>query len=109
MRNKENTINDMKETIEDLKKKIFKSHGYIDDQTVSLEEHIKELKDHRKNLKECLKYDKKITNQKMKLKFVMQRKVQKTMDFFCINQNLFNKYYDTLTKINNHGMFNIIF
>lgn len=103
MRNKENAISEMKETIEDFKKKIFKSHGYIDDQTVSLEEHIKELKIQRKNLKECLDYEKKITNQKMKLKYVMQRKVQKTMDFFCSNQNLFNKYYDTLIKINSQG------
>ena len=89
----------MKHQIEDFKKKIFKSHGYIDDQSQSLDEHIKELKIQKKTIQESLEMDKKITNLKSKLKFVMQRKVQKTMEFFCANQSLFIKYYDSLTKM----------
>ena len=29
----------------------------------------------------------------------MQRKLEKMMEFFCENQNLFIKYYDALKKI----------
>ena len=105
MRNKENAIGDMKIQIEDFKKKIFKSHGYIDDQSQSLEEHIKELKIQLKNTQESLDIDKTNTNLKLKLKYVMQRKVQKTMEFFCSNQNLFIKYYDSLLKMLNSNNF----
>ncbi len=99
IRNKEISIVEMKQQIEDFKKKIFKSHGYIDDQSQTLEEHIKELTIQKSNIKESLEIDKKITHLKLKLKFIMQRKVQKTMEFFCSNQNLFIKYYDALVKM----------
>jgi hypothetical protein len=99
IRNKENATAEMKIQIEDFKKKIFKSHGYIDDQSQTLEEHIKELKVQKANIEESLEIDKKITHLKSKLKYVMQRKVQKTMEFFCSNQNLFIKYYDALIKM----------
>jgi hypothetical protein len=87
--------------IEEFRKQIYKSHGYIDDQAVSLEEHIKELLMQKTNIQQSLEMDKKNTNLKLRLKYVMQRKVQKTMEFFCSNQNLFIKYYDSLIKIGN--------
>jgi hypothetical protein len=55
----------------------------------------------RSKIKESVEYDNKITDYKLKLKFVMQRKVNKTMEFFCSNQNLFIKYYDSLIKMLN--------
>ena len=62
IRNKENATAEMKVQIEDFKKKIFKSHGYIDDQSQTLEEHIKELKVQKANIEESLEIDKKITH-----------------------------------------------
>jgi chromosome segregation ATPase len=108
IRNKEISTVEMKQQIEDFKKKIFKSHGYIDDQSQTLEEHIKELTIQKSNIKESLEIDKKITNLKLKLKFIMQRKVEKTMEFFCSNQNLFIKYYDALLKMQT-SKFNIYY
>lgn len=99
IRSKEIITEDMRLQIEDFKKKIYKSHGFIDDQSQSLEEHIKDLEIQKHKIKESVAYDNKITDYKLKLKFVMQRKVQKTMEFFCSNQNLFIKYYDSLTKM----------
>lgn len=91
----------MRVQIEEFKKKIYKSHGFIDDQSQSLEEHIKELEIQKDKMKESLEYDNKITEYKLKLKYIMQRKVQKTMEFFSSNQSLFIKYYDGLQKMQN--------
>lgn len=104
---KETCIEDMKMQIEDIKKQFYKSHGFIDDQTQSLEDYIKDLENQRNKLKENSLYDQKIVELKLKLKMVMQRKLQRTMDFFCENQNLFVKYYDSLKKM--HGKFQLIF
>ena len=101
IRNKEIITEDMRFQIEDFKKKIYKSHGFIDDQSQSIEDHIKDLNIQRSKIKESVEYDNKITDYKLKLKFVMQRKVNKTMEFFCSNQNLFIKYYDSLIKMLN--------
>jgi hypothetical protein len=100
---KETCIEDMKTQIENIKKQIYKSHGFIDDQTQSLDDYIKDLENQKNKLKESFIYDQKIVDLKMKLKMVMQRKLQRTIDFFCENQNLFVKYYDSLKKI--HGRF----
>lgn len=105
IRNKEILTDDMRMQIEDFKKKIYKSHGFIDDQTQSLEEHIKDLEIQKHKIKESVGYDNKITDYKLKLKYVMQRKVQKTMEFFCSNQGLFIKYYDSLVKMLNSNLY----
>lgn len=97
---KETFIENMKVQIEDIKKQIYKSHGFIDDQSQTLEEYLRDLENQKNKLKENFTYEEKIVNLKMKLKLVMQRKLQKTMDFFCDNQNLFIKYYDSLKKMN---------
>jgi len=101
---KESCIEDMKTQIEDIKKQIYKLHGFIDDQSQTLDDYIKDLENQKNRLKESSEYEKRIVNLKMKLKLVMQRKLQKTMDFFCENQNLFVKYYDSLKKM--HGNLN---
>jgi len=103
--NKETCIEDMKVQIEDIKKQMYKSHGFIDDQSQSLEDYLNDLENQKNKLKENFSYDQKIIDLKMKLKMVMQRKLQRTMDFFCENQNLFVKYYDSLKKM--HGNISI--
>jgi hypothetical protein len=97
---KENHIEEMKISIEDIKKKIYKAHGFIDDQSQTLEEYLIDLENQKRKLSENYEYDKKIIDLKLKLKYVMQRKLEKTMEFFCDNQTLFIKYYDCLKKIN---------
>lgn len=90
----------MRGQIEDMKKKFYKSHGFIDDHTQSLDDQVEQLENQTEKMKESLnKYDKIITDYKLKLKYVMQRKVEKTMEFFCCNQELFIVYYDSMMKI----------
>lgn len=103
--NKETHIEEMKISIEDIKKKIYKAHGFIDDQSQTLDEYMIDLESQKLKLSETYEYDKRILDLKMKLKIVMERKLEKMMEFFCENQNLFIKYYDSLRKI--HG--NLIF
>lgn len=97
---KENHIEEMKVSIEDIKKKIYKAHGFIDDQSQTLDEYMIDLENQKRKLSENYEYDRKIIDLKMKLKIVMQRKLEKMMEFFCENQGLFIKYYDSLKKIN---------
>jgi hypothetical protein len=90
----------MRLQIEEIKKNFFKSHGYIDDHTQSMDDQSEELESQTVKMKESLnKYDKVITDNKLKLKYVMQRKVEKTMEFFCCNQESFILYYDAMMKI----------
>lgn len=97
---KENHIEEMKVQIEDIKKKIYKAHGFIDDQSQTLDEYMIDLETQKRKLSENYEYDKRIIDLKLKLKIVMQRKLEKMMEFFCSNQSLFIKYYDSLKKIN---------
>ena len=91
--------------IENLKKLALKNPGYVDDQSQTLEEHISELEGYRNKLLTSAKYDDNITDLKMKLKIIMQRKNQKTMEFFCNTQSIFIKYFDSLTKISQSKVF----
>jgi hypothetical protein len=85
--------------IENYKKQIFKTHGFIDDQTQTLDDVIKDMEMKNIKIKESHDYDNKIVEMKMRLRLIMERKNAKTMEFFCANQLLFIKYFDTLTKI----------
>ncbi len=97
---KETFIENMKIQIDGIKKEIFKNHGFIDDQAQSIDDYLRDLENQKNKLSDYYVYDQKIIDLKMKLKMVMQRKLQKLMDFFCDNQNLFLKYYDSLKKMN---------
>ena len=50
-------------------------------------------------IKQSIEIDNKIIDLKLKLRYIMERKNQSTMEFFCSNQNLFIKYYDALMKM----------
>jgi N-acetylneuraminic acid mutarotase len=105
VRNKELAVEDMRMKIEDFKKQIYKSQGFIDDQSQSLEEVINELETKKVKMEESLEYDTKITDLKMQLKVIMTRKAQKTMEFFCLNQQMFIKYYDSLVRMRDSKFF----
>ncbi len=85
----------------------LKNPGYIDE-SQSLEDLLMELETQKNKLEECGKFDEEITLTKQKLKVIMQRKNQKTMEFFCNTQSIFMKYFDSLTKISqsNYAYFN---
>ena len=89
----------MKNQIEDFKRQIYKSHGFIDDHSQSIEDFITEIDTQKEKMKQSVLYTNKITELKLKLKYIMHRKVQKTMEFFCNNQNIFIKYYDSLSRM----------
>jgi SMC interacting uncharacterized protein involved in chromosome segregation len=99
LKNKEIATEDLRVQIENYKKQIFKTHGFIDDQTQTLDDVIKDLEAKNTKIKESQNYDSRINDMKMKLKHIMERKNTKTMEFFNANQMLFIKYYDTLVKI----------
>lgn len=94
-------VEDMKNQIEDHKKHIYKSQGFIDDHSQSIEDFIKDIESQKDKMKQAVAYDIKITELKLKLRYIMRRKVKKTMEYFCQNQHLFIKYYDSLTRISN--------
>ena len=89
----------MRNELEELKKDMFKKHGIIDDQAQSLDDVLIDLEKERAKLKDYLVFENDITNLKQKLKFIMNRKNQKTMEFMCQCQDLFLKSYDTIMKI----------
>ncbi len=97
--NKQIATEELGQQIEDHKKIFFKTHGFIDDQTQSLEDVVSENENKNLKIKQSLELDRQIIDLKLKLRFVMERKNQSTMEFFCSNQNLFIKYYDALMKM----------
>jgi hypothetical protein len=99
IKNKEIATEDLRIQIENIKKQIFKTHGFIDDQTQTLDDVVRDMEMKNQKFKDSHNYDVKINEFKMKLKCIMERKNTKTMEFFCSNQVLFIKYFDTLTKI----------
>ncbi len=99
LRNKDIATEELRQHIEDHKKMFFKTHGFIDDQTQSLEDVVIENENKNLKIKQSIEIDRQIIDLKLKLRYVMERKNQSTMEFFCSNQNLFIKYYDALMKI----------
>jgi hypothetical protein len=97
--NKEIATEELRLQIEDHKKIFFKTHGFIDDQTQSLEDIVIENENKNNKIKESIEIDNKIIDIKLKLRYIMERKNQSTMEFFCSNQNLFIKYYDAIMKM----------
>ncbi len=99
LKNKELATLELKEQIDEHKKNFFKAHGFIDDQTQSLEDIVFDLETRNSKVKLSIEYDSKIIENKIKLRYIMERKNQRSMEFFCSNQNLFIKYYDALMKM----------
>ncbi len=99
LRNKEIATEELRQQIEDHKKIFFKTHGFIDDQTQSLEDVVTENESKNNKIKQSIEIDNKIIDYKLKLRYIMERKNQSSMEFFCSNQNLFIKYYDALMKM----------
>ena len=99
LKNKEIATLELKQQIDEHKKNFFKEHGFIDDQTQSLEDIVYDLETRNSKVKQSNEYDSKIIENKIKLRYIMERKNQSSMDFFCSNQNLFIKYYDALMKM----------
>ena len=84
--------------IDKKKKEIFDKFGFIDDQSQSMDDFIIELETQRNNTKASMIDDNKIISKKQKLKYITQRKTDKSLEFFCSTQNLFVKLYDTIIK-----------
>lgn len=111
-RAKELANEEMKKQITEYKKQFYQQHGFIDDQSQTLEDQILEQEDQKNNLYENFEMDKQITDLKIKLKMVMGKKAEKTMEFFNDTCAIFINYYDSLSKIvnNDHtGEMNTIF
>lgn len=98
---KETEITVMHNEIDNKKKEIFNNFGFIDDHSQSMEDLIKRLDDKNVLLNNLIKDDEKIINIKQKLRYIMQRKTEKSLEFFCSSQNLFVKLYDTMIKARN--------
>lgn len=89
----------MKEEIEDHKRQFFKQHGFLNEESQSMEEQINKQETHKEMLKENFEIDKRITNLKRKLKIVMENKNEKTFDFFNETCSIFINYYDSIGKV----------
>ena len=100
-RAKELANEEMKKEINEHKKKFFQQHGFIEDQSQSLEEQINEQENQKNKMKENYDIDNEITKLKIKLKFVMQKKSDKTIEFFNETCSIFMNYYDAVGKILN--------
>ena len=81
-RHKELANEEMKNEINEYKKKFFQQHGFIDDQSQSLEDQVKEQENQKNKMKENYQIDEEITDLKIKLKYVMEKKTEKTFEFF---------------------------
>ena len=53
-------------------------------------------------MKENYQIDQEITDLKIKLKYVMEKKTEKTLDFFNETCGIFINYYDAVNKIMNN-------
>lgn len=95
---KESDILRMSSEIDKKKKEIFDKFGYIDDQSQSMDDFINDLEIQKNNTKYCIREDNKTIRKKQKLKYIVQRKSEKSLEFFCSTQNLFVKLYDTLIR-----------
>lgn len=100
-RNKEIANEEMKKEINEHKKKFFQQHGFIEDQSQSLEEQINEQENQKNKMKENYEIDKEITDLKIKLKYIMEKKSDKTIEFFNETCSIFMNYYDAIGKILN--------
>ena len=98
---KEQEIIDMNIEIENKKKEIFNNFGFIDDNSQTMEDLVRQLEGKNQLLKKIISENEKIILLKQRLKFIIQRKKDKSMDFFCHSQNLFVKLYDTMIKCQN--------
>ncbi len=98
-RQKELANEDMKNEINEYKKKFFQQHGFIDDQSQSLEDQVKEQETQKNKMKENFQIDQEITDMKIKLKYVMEKKTEKTFEFFNETLGLFMNYFDAAQKI----------
>jgi hypothetical protein len=78
----------MRVQIEEIKKNFYKSHGFIDYHTQTIDDHLVQIEKQTEKMKESLKkYYRIITDYKFKMKNVMQRKEEKTMEFFVVIKN----------------------
>lgn len=98
---KEKANEEMKKKINDYKKQFYQKHGFIDDQSQSLEDQINEQENQKNKMKENYEIDQEITNLKMKLRYIIEKKTDKTMDFFNETLSIFMNYYDAMCKIIN--------
>ena len=100
-RTKELENEKMKKEINEYKKNFYQKHGFIDDQSQSLEDQINDQEMQKNKMKENLEIDKEITDLKIKLKYIMEKKTEKTCDFFNETSGIFMNYYDAVCKIIN--------
>ena len=101
-RSKEIENEKMKNKINEYKKQFYQQHGFIDDQSQSLEDQINEQENQKNKMKENYEIDQQITDLKIKLKYVMEKKTEKTLDFFNETCSIFINYYDAVNKIMNN-------
>ena len=101
-RTKELENEKMKKEINEYKKNFYQKHGFIDDQSQSLEDQINDQEMQKNKMKENLEIDKEITDLKIKLKYIMEKKTEKTCDFFNETSGIFMNYYDAVCKIINN-------
>ena len=101
-RNKEIENEKIKSKINEYKKQFYQQHGFIDDQSQSLEDQINEQENQKNKMKENYEIDQQITDLKIKLKYVMEKKTEKTLDFFNETCSIFINYYDAVSKIMNN-------
>ena len=101
-RSKEIENEKMKNKINEYKKQFYQQHGFIDDQSQSLEDQINEQENQKNKMKENYEIDQQTTDLKIKLKFVMEKKTEKTLDFFNETSSIFINYYDAVSKIMNN-------
>ncbi|MCQ2817125.1 MAG: hypothetical protein MJ252_07660 [archaeon] len=96
---KELASEEMRKINNEHKKKFFQQHGFIEDQSQTLEEQINEQENQKNKMQENFEIDKEITELKQKLRYVMEKKTEKTMDFFNETCGIFLNYYDAVNKM----------
>ena len=100
--NDDNFLLKAEKNIYEYKKKFYQQHGFIDDQSQTLEDQINEQENQKNKMKENYEMDQQITDLKIKLKYVMEKKTEKTLDFFNETCGIFINYYDAVNKIMNN-------
>lgn len=71
----------MKNKINEYKKQFYQQHGFIDDQSQSLEDQINEQENQKNKMKENYEIDQQITDLKIKLKYVMEKRLKRLWIF----------------------------
>ena len=107
-RNRELLNEEMKKEINEMKKKLLKQNNNLNEQIINLDEKIKEQEMQKNKIKDNYNNDITMTNLKIKLKTIMEKKTEKNTEIFANTCEFFMNYYGVASKIlyNNQGELN---